>query len=61
MTPFWKIFIAIFAYISGIVGLGLAVVNASEKPPATSLAVVYGAAGLLFLAVGVVLSRRTRY
>ncbi|GGS71918.1 MULTISPECIES: hypothetical protein [Nonomuraea] len=61
MSPFWKIFIAIFSYISAIVGLGLAVVNASEKPPATSLAIVYGAAGLLFLAVGVLLSRRARY
>lgn len=33
MSPFWKIFIAIFCYIAGIVGLGLAVLNASEKPP----------------------------
>jgi hypothetical protein len=61
MSPFWKIFIAIFCYVSAIVGLGLAVVNASEKPPATTLAIVYGAAGIMFLAVGVVLSRRPRY
>jgi hypothetical protein len=61
MSPFWKIFIAIFCYISGIVGIGLAVVNASEKPPATTLAVVYGAVGIMFLAVGIGLSRRPRY
>ncbi|MFC4589589.1 hypothetical protein [Sphaerisporangium corydalis] len=61
MSPFWKIFVAIFAYISGIVGLALAVMNASQKPPTTSLAVIYGAAGIIFLGVGVVLSRRPRY
>ncbi|GAB2915936.1 hypothetical protein ACFMQL_18675 [Nonomuraea fastidiosa] len=61
MSPFWKIFVAIFCYISGIVGLGLAVVNASQQPPATTPAIVYGAAGLLFLAAGIVLSRRPSY
>ncbi|MGI5154032.1 hypothetical protein [Microbispora sp. NBC_01389] len=61
MSPFWKIFIAIFCYIAGIVGLGLAVLNASEKPPATTLAVVYGVVGVVFLAGGIVLSRRPRY
>jgi len=61
MSPFWKIFVAIFCYISGIVGMGLAVVNASEKPPATTPAMMYGAAGLIFLAAGIMLSRRPRY
>jgi hypothetical protein len=61
MTPFWKIFVAIFCYISGIVGVGLAVVNASEKPPATTWAIVYGALGVVFLAGGITLSRRPRY
>lgn len=61
MSPFWKIFVAIFCYISGIVGVGLAVVNASEKPPATTLAIVYGAAGLVFLVAGIALSRRPSY
>ncbi|XVQ84618.1 hypothetical protein ACQP2K_38310 [Microbispora siamensis] len=61
MSPFWKIFVAIFCYISGIVGLGLAVANASVKPPATTHAFVYGALGVVFLIAGIVLSRRPRY
>ncbi|GAB3129978.1 hypothetical protein OHB01_03370 [Microbispora hainanensis] len=61
MSPFWKIFVAIFCYISGIVGLGLAVANASVKPPATTHAFVYGGLGVVFLIAGIVLSRRPRY
>lgn len=61
MTPFWKIFVAIFCYISGLVGLGLAVANASMTPPATTHAFVYGGLGVMFLAAGIVMSRRPRY
>ncbi|WP_405151397.1 hypothetical protein OG589_20530 [Sphaerisporangium sp. NBC_01403] len=61
MSPFWKIFIAIFCYISAIVGLGLAIANASQRPPSTTTAVIYGVAGIVFLAGGIVLSRRPRY
>jgi hypothetical protein len=61
MSPFWKIFVGIFCYISAVVGIGLAALNASEKPPATSHALVFGIAGLAFLAGGVALTRRPRY
>ncbi|WP_169947374.1 hypothetical protein [Microbispora sp. H11081] len=61
MTPFWKIFIAIFCYISALVGLGLAVANASVKPPATTHAFVYGALGVVFLVVAIAMSRKPRY
>jgi hypothetical protein len=61
MSPFWKIFVAIFCYISAIVGLVLAVINASQKPPTTMTAIIYGVAGLLFLGAGIALSRRPRY
>lgn len=61
MSPFWKVFIAIFCYISAIVGIGLAVVNASEQPAATANAIIFGTAGVLFLGAGVVLSRKPRY
>ncbi len=61
MSPFWKIFVAIFCYISAIVGLVLAVMNASQKPPTTMTAIIYGVAGLVFLGAGIALSRKPRY
>jgi hypothetical protein len=61
MSPFWKIFIAIFCYISGIVGVGLAIANASMTPPSTTHAFVYGGAGIVFLLAGIMMSRRPRY
>jgi phosphate/sulfate permease len=61
MSPFWKIFTGIFCYISALVGIGLAVLNASEKPPATTHALVYGVAGAAFLVGAVVMTRKPRY
>ncbi|MEV4459431.1 hypothetical protein ACWEQG_17530 [Microbispora sp. NPDC004025] len=61
MSPFWKIFLAIFCYISALVGLGLAVANASVKPPATTHAFVYGGLGVVFLIVAIAMSRKPRY
>ena len=61
MSPFWKIFIGIFCYISAVVGIGLAALNASQKPAATSHALVFGIAGLVFLVGGVAMTRKPRY
>jgi hypothetical protein len=61
MSPFWRIFVAIFCYISAAVGLGLAVINASQKPAATTLALAYGIGGVVFLVGGVALTRKPRY
>jgi len=61
MSPFWRIFVAIFCYISAAVGLGLAIINASQKPAATTLALAYGIGGVVFLVGGVALTRKPRY
>jgi hypothetical protein len=61
MSPFWKIFVGIFCYISAVVGIGLAALNASEKPPATTHALVFGIAGVIFLVGGVAMTRKPRY
>ena len=45
MSPFWKIFVAIFCYISALVGIGLAAINAMNQPPSTTAAAAYGAGG----------------
>ena len=56
-----KTFISIFCYISAVVGIGLAVLNASEKPAETNLAVMFGVAGVVFLVAGLLLTRKPRY
>lgn len=61
MSPFWRIFVAIFCYISAAVGLGLAIMNASQKPAATTLALVFGIVGAVFLVGGIALTRKPRY
>jgi hypothetical protein len=61
MSPFWKIFVAIFCYISALVGIGLAAINAMNQPPSTTAAAAYGAGGALFLVGGIALTRRPRY
>jgi hypothetical protein len=61
MSPFVKIFVAIFCYISAVVGIGLAALNAMNQPPATVAAAVYGCGGAVFLLAGIALSRRPRY
>jgi hypothetical protein len=55
-----KIFVSIFCYISAVVGLGLAAVNASLKPAATTPAAVFGVLGVLFLLAGFMLTRVPR-
>ena len=59
--PFWKIFFSIACYIAAVVGLGLAVINASQKPPATTAAIVFGVAGVIFGVGGIMLTRKPRY
>jgi hypothetical protein len=59
--PFWKIFLSIACYIAAVVGLGLAVINASQKPPATTAAIIYGVAGVIFGIGGIMLTRKPRY
>ncbi|NNG37444.1 LPXTG cell wall anchor domain-containing protein [Nakamurella aerolata] len=60
-NPNVKIFVAIFLFIAGLVGLVLAVLNASSKPANTTLAIIYGLAGLVLLVGGFLLVRRRRY
>ncbi len=61
MNPNAKIFLAVFLLIGGLAGLVLAIVNASQQPAETTLAVVFGAAGLVLLIGGALLIRRKRY
>ncbi|MET7618164.1 hypothetical protein [Streptomyces sp. NPDC005408] len=61
MHPNLKIFITIFCYISGVAGLVTAVLDASERPAATTEAVIAGAIGVLFLVAGLALTRKPRY
>lgn len=61
MNPTLKIFISIFFFLGGIVGLVLAVLNASQKPASTTAAIIYGVAGVLFLIAGFLLTRKRRY
>ena len=61
MSPFWKIFVAIFCYISAVVGIGLAAINAAQQPPSTTAAAAYGAGGAVFLVAAIALTRRPRY
>jgi hypothetical protein len=61
VRPFWKVFISIFCYIAAVIGIGLAVLNASIKPPATVVAAICGGAGAVLLAVGIALTRKPRY
>jgi len=61
MRPFWRVFLSIFCYVAAVVGIGLAVLNASAKPPATVVAVIFGGAGAVLLAAGVVLTRKPHY
>ncbi len=61
MKPAWKIFIAIFCYITGVVGIALAVINASQQPPATAVATTFGVLGVVFLIGGFAMTRKPRY
>ncbi|MFF8861432.1 hypothetical protein SAMN05428944_3488 [Streptomyces sp. 1222.5] len=61
MNPNLKIFVTIFCYISGVMGVVTAVVNASQKPAQTTAAVVAGVLGVVFLFAGMALGRRPRH
>lgn len=61
MSPSVKIFAAVFLLISGAVGIVLSVVNASQTPAATTAAISYGVAGVVFLVAGFALVRKRRY
>jgi hypothetical protein len=56
-----KIFITIFCYISGIMGLVSAVISATHKPADSASAIVTGSVGVAFLLAGLVLTRKPRY
>lgn len=55
-----KIFITIFCYISGVMGVVTAVLNAGQQPTRTTAAVVAGVIGAVLLLAGIALSRRPR-
>ncbi|MFJ5547865.1 MULTISPECIES: hypothetical protein [unclassified Streptomyces] len=61
MNPNLKIFLTIFCYISGVMGVVTAVLNASDKPAQTTAAVIAGAIGVFFLFAGMALGRRPRH
>lgn len=61
MRPFWKIFLGIFCYIAAAAGIGLAILNASQKPAATSYAIIFGVIGVVFLTAGIAIARKPRY
>ncbi|MFG2983199.1 hypothetical protein ACGFYQ_18445 [Streptomyces sp. NPDC048258] len=61
MNPKVKIFITIFCYISGVMGIVTAVVNASQKPAETTSAIVAGVLGVAFLFAGLALSRKPHH
>ena len=56
-----KIFITIFCYISGAVGLVLTVTAVSHKPAQSATAIIAGALGVVFLLAGLALTRKPRY
>lgn len=56
-----KIFITIFCYISGVMGIISAVMAASAKPAQSTTAVVAGVLGVGFLLAGLALTRKPRY
>lgn len=61
MNPSLKIFIAVFLFIAGAVGVVLAVVNASATPASTTSAIVYGVLGVALLGAGFTFIRKRRY
>ncbi|MEV7418777.1 hypothetical protein [Streptomyces sp. NPDC089919] len=61
MNPNLRIFLTIFCYISAVMGVVTAVINASQKPAATTSAVVAGVLGVVFLFGGMALGRRPHH
>jgi hypothetical protein len=56
-----KIFITIFCYISGAVGLFTTVTAVTHKPAQSATAIVAGVLGVAFLLAGLALTRKPRY
>ncbi|GAA1716184.1 hypothetical protein [Propioniferax innocua] len=56
-----RIFIAIFFFISGIVGVVLSVVNFNQQPMAVAPGTIFGVVGLVALVAGWLLVRKPRY
>jgi hypothetical protein len=56
-----KIFITIFCYISGVVGLITTVTAVTHKPAQSGTAIIAGKLGVLFLLGGLALTRKPRY
>jgi hypothetical protein len=52
-----KIFIAIFCYISAMVGIGAAALDAMNQPPASPTAAAFGDAGAICLVTAIALTR----
>ncbi|MGG8408082.1 hypothetical protein ACM614_16470 [Streptomyces sp. 12297] len=61
MNPNLKIFLTIFCYISGVMGLVTAVLHASDQPAGTTTAIISGVLGVVFLFGGMALGRRPRH
>ncbi len=56
-----KIFITIFCYISGAVGLVTTVTAVTHKPAQSTTAVIAAVLGVAFLLAGLALTRKPRY
>lgn len=56
-----KIFITIFCYISGVVGLFTTVTAMTHKPAQSATAIIAGVLGVAFLMAGLTLTRKPRY
>jgi hypothetical protein len=52
-----KMFIAIFCYISAIVGIGAAALDAMNQPSAAPAAAAFGGAGAISLVTAIALTR----
>jgi hypothetical protein len=61
VNPNLKIFITIFCYITGVMGLVSTVIALSHKPAESSSALVTGVVGVGFLLAGLALTRKPRY
>jgi uncharacterized membrane protein HdeD (DUF308 family) len=61
MNQYIKIFITIFCYISGVMGIVTAVLSAKQEPAQTTTTLIAGVVGAVFLFVGLLLSRRPRH
>jgi uncharacterized membrane protein HdeD (DUF308 family) len=56
-----KTFIAIFFFISGVVGVVLCFANLSQEPASTTAGVLYGIAGVVCLIAGWLMVKKPKY